>query len=300
MTNNAIRIYEVGPRDGLQNEPGLIPVHDKLRLIAALAETGLRDIEVGSFVSPAWVPQMADTAAVLAGLRYDLPINYATLIPNLRGWSDFVDVSQKLPRRPGEIAVFISASEGFSRANLNCSVGDSLDRIAPVVAAATAMGIRVRGYVSCVVRCPFDGEVTSAQVVRAVEGLRALAPMSISLGDTIGAGTPDAVRSMVSAVAQSVPVEALAGHFHDTGGQALANIEACLDLGLRTFDAAVGGLGGCPYAPGAPGNVDTCRVVDRLEALGLASGVDRDALARAAEVALAIRSKARGMGVGNR
>lgn len=300
MTNNAICIYEVGPRDGLQNEPGLIPVHDKLRLIAALAETGLRDIEVGSFVSPAWVPQMADTAAVLAGLRYDLPINYATLIPNQRGWSDFVEASQKLPRRPGEIAVFISASEGFSRANLNCSVGDSLDRIAPVVAAATEMGIRVRGYVSCVVRCPFDGEVTPAQVVRAVEGLRALAPMSISLGDTIGAGTPDAVRSMVSAVAQSVPVEALAGHFHDTGGQALANIEACLDLGLRTFDAAVGGLGGCPYAPGAPGNVDTCRVVDRLEALGLASGVDRDALARAAEVALAIRSKARGMGVGNR
>lgn len=279
----AVRIYEVGPRDGLQNEQTVIPVSQKVALIDLLARSGLQRIEVGSFVSPRWVPQMADSDAVLAGIA-PAPVRFAVLVPNMRGWEAFLAA-----RRPGvdyEVAVFISASEGFSQSNLNCSVAESVARLAPVVEAAD---VPLRGYVSCVTDCPFDGPVAPAQVAAAVAQLRALAPMPISLGDTIGKGTPDRVAAMIGAVAEVVPVAALAGHFHDTDGRALANIEAALDLGLRVFDSAVGGLGGCPYAPGAPGNVATEAVLALMAARGFETGVDRDVIAEAAAMARRMR-----------
>lgn len=279
----AVRIYEVGPRDGLQNEQTVIPVSQKVALIDLLARSGLQRIEVGSFVSPRWVPQMADSDAVLAGIA-PAPVRFAVLVPNMRGWEAFLAA-----RRPGvdyEVAVFISASEGFSQSNLNCSVAESIARLAPVVEAAD---VPLRGYVSCVTDCPFDGPVAPAQVAAAVAQLRALAPMPISLGDTIGKGTPDRVAAMIGAVAEVVPVAALAGHFHDTDGRALANIEAALDLGLRVFDSAVGGLGGCPYAPGAPGNVATEAVLELMAARGFETGVDRDVIAEAAAMARRMR-----------
>lgn len=279
----AVRIYEVGPRDGLQNEQTVIPVSQKVALIDLLARSGLQRIEVGSFVSPRWVPQMADSDAVLAGIA-PAPVRFAVLVPNMRGWEAFLAA-----RRPGvdyEVAVFISASEGFSQSNLNCSVAESIARLAPVVEAAD---VPLRGYVSCVTDCPFDGPVAPAQVAAAVAQLRALAPMPISLGDTIGKGTPDRVAAMIGAVAEVVPVAALAGHFHDTDGRALANIEAALDLGLRVFDSAVGGLGGCPYAPGAPGNVATEAVLALMAARGFETGVDRDVIAEAAAMARRMR-----------
>ncbi|WP_420859520.1 hydroxymethylglutaryl-CoA lyase [Marivivens marinus] len=287
-----IRIYEVGPRDGLQNEPGVIPLARRLELIRALVAAGLRDIEVGSFVSPRWVPQMAGSAEILAGVDYANEVNFAALIPNMKGWESYSEAIAPLPRIPGEVAVFISASEGFSRANLNCSVAESLDRIAPVVDAARAAGVTVRGYVSCVTDCPFDGPTDPALVARAVAGLRALAPMQVSLGDTIGRGTPDSVSAMLDAVLAVCGPDDLAGHFHDTTGLALANVEVAITAGLRTFDSSVAGLGGCPYAPGAPGNLDTGALVDRCAALGFETGVDRAALDRAADIARGLRAAA--------
>ncbi|RYG93214.1 hydroxymethylglutaryl-CoA lyase [Loktanella sp. IMCC34160] len=287
-----IRIYEVGPRDGLQNEPGVIPMAGRLELIRALVAAGLRDIEVGSFVSPRWVPQMAGSAEILAGIDLGNDVNFAALIPNMKGWEAYAEAIAPLPRIPGEVAVFISASEGFSKANLNCSVAESLDRIAPVVDAARAAGVTVRGYVSCVTDCPFDGPTDPALVARAVAGLRALAPMQVSLGDTIGRGTPDTVSAMLDAVLAVCGPGNLAGHFHDTTGLALANVEASIAAGLRTFDSSVAGLGGCPYAPGAPGNLDTGALVDRCMALGFETGVDRAALDRAADIARGLRAAA--------
>ncbi|AUJ64408.1 hydroxymethylglutaryl-CoA lyase [Aestuarium zhoushanense] len=284
-----VRIYEVGPRDGLQNEKAVIAVDDKVALIKALVDAGLKDIEVGSFVSPKWVPQMADTDRVMAALDYANDVNYATLVPNVKGWEGFVQASANLPRNAGEIAVFIAASEGFSKANLNCTVEDSLSRLAPVVEAAQNAGVPVRGYVSCMTDCPFDGPTPPEAVVRAVEGLRRLAPMPVSLGDTIGAGTPETVTRVIKAVAEVMPIADVAGHFHDTGGRALDNVQASLELGVRVFDAAVGGLGGCPYAPGAPGNVATEAVVERVEALGYSTGLDHAALARAGLMARKLR-----------
>ena len=284
-----VRIYEVGPRDGLQNEKAVIAVDDKVALIKALVDAGLKDIEVGSFVSPKWVPQMADTDRVMAALDYANDVNYATLVPNVKGWEGFVQASASLPRNAGEIAVFIAASEGFSKANLNCTVEESLSRLAPVVEAAQNAGVPVRGYVSCITDCPFDGPTPSDDVVRAVEGLRRLAPMPVSLGDTIGAGTPETVTRVIKAVAEVMPIADVAGHFHDTGGRALDNVQASLELGVRVFDAAVGGLGGCPYAPGAPGNVATEAVVERVEALGYSTGLDHAALARAGVMARKLR-----------
>jgi hydroxymethylglutaryl-CoA lyase len=283
----AVRIYEVGPRDGLQNEPGVIPVPRKIALIDLLARSGLRDIEVGSFVSPKWVPQMADTDAVLAGLTPARDVSFAVLVPNMRGWEAFAAA-----RRPDvryEVAVFISASEGFSQSNLNCSVADSVARLAPVVAAALDTDVPVRGYVSCVTDCPFDGPIAPDQVAGAVARLQEIAPMQVSLGDTIGKGTPARVAAMLEAVTDVVPAAQLAGHFHDTGGQALANIEVALDHGLRIFDSAVGGLGGCPYAPGAPGNVATEAVLELMARRGFETGVDRDVIAQAAEMARGMR-----------
>lgn len=284
-----VRIYEVGPRDGLQNEKAVISVDDKVALIKALVDAGLKDIEVGSFVSPKWVPQMADTDRVMAALDYANDVNYATLVPNVKGWEGFVQASANLPRNAGEIAVFIAASEGFSKANLNCTVEESLSRLAPVVEAAQNAGVPVRGYVSCMTDCPFDGPTSPEAVVRAVEGLRRLAPMPVSLGDTIGAGTPETVTRVIKAVAEVMPIADVAGHFHDTGGRALDNVQAALELGVRVFDAAVGGLGGCPYAPGAPGNVATEAVVERVEALGYSTGLDHAALARAGVMARKLR-----------
>lgn len=278
-----VRLHEVGPRDGLQNEPGVIPLHRKLALIDLLVRAGLRDIEVGSFVSPKWVPQMADTDQVLAGLPPVAGLRYAVLVPNMRGWQGFVAARQ--PGATYEIAVFIAASEGFSQSNLNCSIAQSIARLPPVVQAAQAAGVAVRGYISCVTDCPFEGPVAPDAVARAAQMLRGVAPMPLSLGDTIGQGTPARVADMIAAVADVVPVTELAGHFHDTGGRALANIDVALDLGLRAFDTAVGGLGGCPYAPGAPGNVATEAVLDHLQAAGFETGVDPDVIAQAAKMA---------------
>lgn len=282
-----VRIHEVGPRDGLQNEPGVISVADKVALIDLLGQSGLRDIEVGSFVSPKWVPQMADTDRVLAALTPVEGVRYAVLVPNMRGWDGFV--AARVPGVTYEVAVFISASEGFSQSNLNCSIAESVERLTPVVHAAKAAGVGVRGYISCVTDCPFEGRISPDAVARAARLLRDTAAMPLSLGDTIGKGTPDRVVPMIEAVAQIAPLSDLAGHFHDTGGQALANIAASLELGVRAFDSAVGGLGGCPYAPGAPGNVATEAVLELLHGLGYETGVDVDVIAKAAAMARGMR-----------
>ena len=280
-----VTLHEVGPRDGLQNEPGVIALGDKVALIDLLSRSGLTDIEVGSFVSPKWVPQMADTPQVLQRIKRQPGVRYAVLVPNMRGWDGFAPFIGG----PFEIAVFISASEGFSQANLNCSVAESITRLAPVVAAAQDAGVPVRGYVSCVTDCPFDGPVAPETVGKAVAALRGIAPMQVSLGDTIGKGTPARVGQMLDAVLAEAPASALAGHFHDTGGQALANITVSLGKGLRHFDSAVGGLGGCPYAPGAPGNVATEAVLEHLTAVGFATGVDSEIIAKAAALARRMR-----------
>ncbi|MDX8352350.1 hydroxymethylglutaryl-CoA lyase [Cognatiyoonia sp. IB215182] len=282
-----VRIHEVGPRDGLQNEKGVIPVADKVALIDLLSRSGLQDIEVGSFVSPKWVPQMADTDQVLADLTPAPGVRYAVLIPNMRGWEGFV--AARVPDVTYEVAVFISASEGFSQSNLNCSIAGAVERLTPVVRAALAADVTVRGYVSCVTDCPFDGPVAPDAVARACHMLLDVAPMQLSLGDTIGKGTPETVGRMLDTVLENVPAWGLAGHFHDTGGQALANIEVSLDRGLRAFDSAVGGLGGCPYAPGAPGNVATETVLDLVHGLGFETGVDPDIIKQAAVLARGMR-----------
>lgn len=282
-----VRLHEVGPRDGLQNEPRAIPVAQKVALIDLLATSGLRDIEVGSFVSPKWVPQMADTDRVMAALAPAPDVRFAVLVPNMTGWEAFL--AARVPGVHYEIAVFISASEGFSQNNLNCSIAQSVARLAPVVEAARAEDLRLRGYISCVTDCPFDGPTLPERVADAAALLRAIAPMPLSLGDTIGKGTPQRVAAMLEAVMQVVPVSDLAGHFHDTGGQALANIDVALDLGLRAFDSAVGGLGGCPYAPGAPGNVATEAVLELLDRRGFNTGIDATVIAKAAQMARGMR-----------
>ena len=283
----AVRIHEVGPRDGLQNEARVIPVAQKVALIEMLGRSGLTDIEVGSFVSPRWVPQMADTDQVMARLPKVAGVTYAVLVPNMRGWEGFAAARDDMANY--EIAVFISASEGFSQSNLNCAIAQSITNLAPVVAAAAAAGVGLRGYVSCVTDCPFDGPTSPAQVADVVGMLRDIAPMRVSLGDTLGNGTPERVTQMLEAVLKVAPAADLAGHFHDTSGRALPNIEAALDLGLRTFDSAVGGLGGCPYAPGAPGNVATEAVLDLMARLGFETGVDPAIIAQAAKMAKEMR-----------
>ncbi|WP_149142565.1 hydroxymethylglutaryl-CoA lyase [Gemmobacter caeruleus] len=282
--SDAVDIVEMGPRDGLQNEKRLIATADKIRLVDMLSRAGFRRIEVTSFVSPKWVPQMADAAEVLAGMQRAPGIRYAALTPNLKGY--------QAARAAGadEVAIFASASEGFSRANLNCSIAESLERFAPVAEAARADGMPLRGYVSVVTDCPFDGPTPPAQVARVAAALRAMGCYEISLGDTIGHGTPATIRAMLEAVLAEMPASALAGHYHDTQGRALENIEASLALGLRSFDAAVGGLGGCPYAPGAAGNVATEAVAARLAALGFSTGLDAAVLDEAAAFARRLRS----------
>lgn len=283
----AVEIFEVGPRDGLQNEARLIPAGEKVALIDCLSRAGFRRIEVASFVSPKWVPQMATSAEVLGQITRAPGVRYAALAPNMRGLED------ALVARADEVAIFGSASEGFSRANLNCSVEESLARFAPVMEAARAAGLPVRGYVSCVTDCPFDGPTPPNAVARLAARLRDMGCYEISLGDTIGRGTPDSIAAMLRAVLEDVPPEMLAGHYHDTGGRALANIEVSLEHGLRVFDAAVGGLGGCPYAPGASGNVATEAVHEWLTGMGWTTGLDRRVLADASAMARAMRQGGR-------
>lgn len=284
MSLGPAEIFEVGPRDGLQNEAGEIPVADKIALVDCLSRAGFKRIECASFVSPKWVPQMAGSAEVLAGIKRADGVRYAALTPNMRGFED------AQAARADEIAVFGSASEGFSKANINASIDESLERFAPVIEAARMIDLPVRGYVSCVIECPYDGAVDPGAVARVADRLFAMGCYEVSLGDTIGAGTPDSIARMLVAVRDVVPVGRLAGHYHDTGGRALDNIDASLALGVRVFDAAVGGLGGCPYAPGASGNVATEAVAAHLARLGYETGLDADVIAQAAEMARAMRS----------
>ncbi len=278
-----VEIFEVGPRDGLQNEARAIPTAEKISLVDCLSSAGFRRIECASFVSPKWVPQMADSADVLAGIRRAEGVSYAALTPNMKGFE------RAMAARADEVAIFGSASEGFSRANINKSIAESLAAFEPVVDAAKTAGLRVRGYVSCVVECPYDGPIAPEAVARIAGELAAMGCYEISLGDTIGRGTPEAVAAMFGEVSKLVPVAKLAGHFHDTSGLALENIKVALNAGLRVFDAAVGGLGGCPYAPGAAGNVATEAVLERLTVLGYETGLDADIIAQAADMARAMR-----------
>ncbi|UFM63591.1 hydroxymethylglutaryl-CoA lyase [Paracoccus sp. MA] len=281
-----VEIFEVGPRDGLQNEKRPIPAAEKIALVDLLSQAGFRRIEVTSFVPPKWVPQMADAAEVMAGIARRPGIRYAVLTPNLRGY--------EAARAAGadEVAIFASASEGFSRANLNASIAESLERFAPVAEAARADGIPLRGYVSVVTDCPFDGPVPPANVARVAAALRDMGCYEVSLGDTIGQGRPETIDAMLSAVLQELPPDRLAGHYHDTAGRALENIDASLARGLRVFDAAVGGLGGCPYAPGAAGNVATEKVAAHLAAQGHDTGLDLAVVDEAAAMARAMRGGA--------
>ncbi|MCG7629493.1 hydroxymethylglutaryl-CoA lyase [Epibacterium sp. MM17-32] len=278
-----VEIFEVGPRDGLQNEKRDIPVADKVALVDCLSRAGFSRIEVASFVSPKWVPQMAGSAEVLAGITKAKGVRYAALTPNMRGYED------ALAARADEIAIFASASEGFSQANINASIAESIERFAPILEAARHIDLPVRGYVSCVTDCPYDGSVAPDKVAEVADRLFSMGCYEISLGDTIGKATPDKIAKMLIAVKDAVPVTRLAGHYHDTAGRAVDNIDASLALGVRVFDAAVGGLGGCPYAPGAAGNVATEVVHEHLTRLGYDTGLDGDVLEEAAAMARALR-----------
>lgn len=274
---NRVRLVEVGPRDGLQNETKPVPLEVRAELIDRLGAAGLAVIEAGSFVSPHRVPQMADTGAVLAAIARKPGVRYPVLVPNRRGLADAMAAGVE------DIAVFAAASETFSRKNINCSIADSLERFAPVCATALEHGVRVRGYISCVLGCPYEGNIESHAVAALAEQLAGLGCHEISLGDTIGAGTPRKAQAMLQAVAAVLPVERLAVHFHDTYGQALANILACLELGVATVDSAVAGLGGCPFAPGASGNVATEDVLYMLDGMGVETGVDMGKLLAAGQ-----------------
>ncbi|MEO6929954.1 MAG: hydroxymethylglutaryl-CoA lyase [Casimicrobiaceae bacterium] len=263
-----VRLVEVGPRDGLQNEKAQVPTDVKVTLIDMLTDAGFSAIEATSFVSPKWVPQLADAAEVMARIRRKDGVAYPVLVPNMKGFEG------ALAANVGEIAMFVAATESFSRRNTNCSIADSLARAAPVFAAAHAHGIRVRGYISCVLGCPYEGDVAPAVVRDIAERLVALGAYEVSLGDTIGTGTAGSTSTLIGTVAEKLPVTILAGHFHDTYGQALANVYASLQAGVATFDCSVAGLGGCPYAKGATGNVASEDVVYLLEGLGLDCGVD--------------------------
>jgi hydroxymethylglutaryl-CoA lyase len=279
-----VTIFEVGPRDGLQNEKNQISTADKIRLVDLLSDCGLTKIEVTSFVSPKWVPQMADASQVMSGMKRCAGVDYGVLTPNLKGF----DAAQTA--QADEVAVFASASEGFSQHNINCSIAESLERFAPVVEAALAADVPVRGYVSCVIECPYDGATKPEQVASVARALLDMGCYQISLGDTIGRATPEAVDAMLDAVLQDIPADQLAGHFHDTSGRAIDNIDVSLKRGLRCFDSSVAGLGGCPYAPGAAGNVATETVVSHLEGLGFDTGIDQNKLAKAAEFAATLRT----------
>jgi hydroxymethylglutaryl-CoA lyase len=279
-----VEIYEVGPRDGLQNEKSVISLGQKVALIDLLSTAGFRRIEVASFVSPKWVPQMADSAAVMAAIQRAKGVRYAALTPNMKGYE------AAKAARADEVAIFGSASEGFSRANLNATIAESLERFAPVAKAALQDGVALRGYVSCVTHCPYEGPIVPQDVAKTVAALRDLGCHEISLGETIGQGTPETIDAMLAAVLNELPANRLAGHYHDTNGRALDNIGVSLARGLRVFDAAVGGLGGCPYAPGAAGNVATERVAAFLTTQGYDTKLDHPILQQAAAMAQSMRS----------
>ena len=269
-----VKIVEVGPRDGLQNEKQLVPTAIKIELIERLAEAGLRAIEATSFVSPKWVPQMADHTAVMQGIRRQPATVYAALTPNLQGFDAAVQAGAS------EVAIFAAASESFSRKNINCSIAESLKRFEPIVASASALEIPVRGYVSCVVGCPYEAAVDAKKVAEIAQTLFAMGCCEVSLGDTIGVGTPASIERLLDACCRHLPISKLAGHYHDTYGMAIANIYASLHMGMTVFDSSIAGLGGCPYAAGASGNVATEDVVYLLHGLGIDTGVDLTKLVR--------------------
>ena len=269
-----VTVYEVGPRDGLQNEAVQIPTAHKIELVNRLSAAGFSRIETTSFVSPKWVPQLADAADVLSGIDRRHGVVYSALTPNLKG------MERALEANADEVAIFASASESFSQKNINCSVAESLTRFAPIMESAKASGVPVRGYISCITDCPYSGAVEANQVAALTESLLALGCYSVSLGDTLGKATPDTTRTAIDAALAVASADKLAGHFHDTNAQAIANIGVCLEAGIRVFDSAVGGLGGCPYAPGAKGNVSSESVVAFLESQGLSTGIDQDELQR--------------------
>ena len=269
-----VTIYEVGPRDGLQNEKKLIATEDKIKLVDAITACGFTKVEVTSFVSPKWVPQMSDASAVLEGIDRKKVVTYAALTPNIKGFD------RAFSAQATEVAIFAAATQGFSQANINCSIEESLARFLPILKAAREHGIPVRGCLSCVTDCPYDGAVDPASVVRVAKALTNMGCYEISLADTIGSGTPDQVGKMLDAVLNELPADRLAGHFHDTNGRALENIAVSLEKGLRVFDSSVGGLGGCPYAPGATGNVATEAVVEMVESMGYETGLDSTKLSQ--------------------
>lgn len=283
-----VRLVEVGPRDGLQNEKQPISVADKVRLVDDLSAAGLGYIEVGSFVSPKWVPQMAGSAEVFAQIQQLPGITYAALAPNLKGFEAALEAGVR------EVAVFAAASEAFSQKNINCSISESLERFVPVMDAAKQHGVRVRGYVSCVLGCPYDGFVPPEQVANVARELFAMGCYEVSLGDTIGAGTADDTRKLFEVVGRDIPRDKLAGHFHDTYGQALANIYAGLLEGISVFDSSVAGLGGCPYAKGATGNVASEDVLYLLNGMGIETGIDMDRLIAAGQRICAVLDKPNG------
>ncbi|MCP3126833.1 hydroxymethylglutaryl-CoA lyase [Shewanella sp. KJ2020] len=274
--SDTVSIFEMGPRDGLQNEVA-VPTAAKIALIESLAGAGLKRIEAGSFVSPKWVPQMADSAAVLKQIQRQSGVVYSALTPNVKGFELALDA------KASEVAIFGAASQSFSQRNINCSIEESIERFIPLMELAKANNIPVRGYVSCVLGCPYEGEIAVSEVARVSEILYKMGCYEISLGDTIGVGTPQKARRMLQTVSERVPVDKLALHFHDTYGQALANILACLDLGVRVFDSSVAGLGGCPYAKGASGNLATEDLVYMLHGMGLETGIDLHKLALAGQ-----------------
>ncbi|WP_153771348.1 hydroxymethylglutaryl-CoA lyase [Labrenzia sp. CE80] len=279
-----VTVFEMGPRDGLQNEAVFVPTEDKIRLVDMLSDCGFRKIEVTSFVSPKWVPQMADAKEVLEGIYRHPSIFYTALTPNVKGYNAAKKASAD------EIAIFGSASEGFSKKNINCSVAESIERFKPLVEKAHEDSMPVRGYISCVTDCPYDGATPPEEVARVAGLLMDLGCYEISLGDTIGSGTPETISRMLEAVLSVVPADRLAGHYHDTKGRAVDNIEASLEKGVRVFDAAIGGLGGCPYAPGAKGNVATEAVVEFLHRKGFETGLKMEKLKLASDFALSLRS----------
>jgi len=283
-----VRLVEVGPRDGLQNEAQPISVADKVRLVDDLSAAGLGYIEVGSFVSPKWVPQMAGSAEVFAAIEQRPGVTYAALAPNLRGFEDALAAGVK------EVAVFAAASEAFSQRNINCSISESLSRFEPIMDAARSHGVRVRGYVSCVLGCPYEGKVSAAQVAPVAKALHDMGCYEVSLGDTIGTGTAGDTRRLFEVVSAVVPRDQLAGHFHDTYGQALANVYASLLEGISVFDSSVAGLGGCPYAKGATGNIASEDVLYLLQGLGIETGIDLDRLIAAGQRISKVLGRANG------
>ncbi|HYJ18425.1 MAG TPA: hydroxymethylglutaryl-CoA lyase [Burkholderiales bacterium] len=272
-----VKLVEMGPRDGLQNEPGSVSTDVKVELVDRLSDAGFASIEAGSFVSPKWVPQMADTAEVMARIRRKPGVSYPVLVPNMKG------LEGALAAKAGEVAIFAAATEAFSRRNTNCSIAESFDRFEPVCKAALDNGLLVRGYVSVVLGCPYEGDVKPEEVADVSKRLFDLGCYEVSLGDTIGTGTASRAQRMIELVARKIPVEKLAGHFHDTYGQALANIVATMEMGVATFDSSVAGLGGCPYAKGATGNVASEDVLYLLDGLGIETGVDMNRLLDAAD-----------------